>query len=260
MKLKEARIYILQTGKTFLQKNSITPEERNKCKPVVLGLIYNMSDYGLCNESKAMGSELSLKEAAMFRKLFFDKYKGIKRLHETLKESSKNTREVKSLMNRKRRFDNHLIIVEKPVDLTRSDLVRLVESALPATIIKYNNGVAIKASTVKDAEEYQQILTELDLSCEIVLDDPPLGEVFNGPAQMSVADLIKTAMYQMLPVCKEYNSQFVMSTHDDLRYYMPEESSKIFAEVLKSVMESASLSVFGGVKANVEVTIKEDFS
>lgn len=258
--IKNGEDIYIAAGRTFLQKEKISHEERKKFKPVVLGLIFNMSDYGLCNESKSIGSELSLNEAAAFRRIFFEKYQGIKKLHETLKEESLKVREVKSLMNRKRAFDNCLILVDKPVNLTNGELIKLINSALTAPVLKYNNGAAIKTSCRKEAEEYQDILTELDLSCTIVLDDPPLGEVYNGPAQMSVADLIKTAMYQMLPDCRKMNAEFVMTKHDDLTYHVLAENSETFAKALQIGMENASEKIFKGVKAAVEITIKNDFS
>lgn len=230
----------------FIGNGDISPDERKKTKPVVLGFLYNMSDQGLVRYSKTFGVSLTLQEATNKRKLFFTKYEGIKKWHEKLEEESKETRSVRSVLNRCRTFDNYILLISKPSDMTKKELNHLVESLLPGTkILKHNSGVVVPVDNEAEAKQIGSILEECGLTSKMFPDKPPLTQVYNGPCQMTSADLIKTAMVDMLPPTNQFKALFVMSTHDDLTYIVPELNCEEFKKVLEKEMQNAAVKLLG---------------
>lgn len=253
-------VYIV-SGKMFLDKENLSENERSCVKPIVLGMIYDMTDEGICQAVKPLGMDLRLVQAAEWRQMFFNKYQGIKAWQESLKREVQEKREVRSLMNRARAFDNVILMIDKPVDLSLRNLKKMIASSVPQyKMLSHQNGVILKIDSMSESEEAAAILKELDLNFKVLPDVPPPSELFNAPAQMSVADLIKTTMTDMLPHLARSQSFFTLSTYDDLTYLAPADRLDEFSHTLKNVMEEASRKVMRGTCAKVKIISGDDYS
>ncbi|MCP4023269.1 MAG: DNA polymerase I, partial [Desulfobacteraceae bacterium] len=79
----------------------ITDDLRSQAKAVNFGIVYGMSAFGLANELN-----ISRKMAASYIDNYFKRYSGVKRfIDDTIKETRK-TREVSTILGRKRRLDD----------------------------------------------------------------------------------------------------------------------------------------------------------
>jgi|GEM_PF-6740284 DNA polymerase I - 3''-5'' exonuclease and polymerase domains len=244
-------------ARLFLNNDSISREDRKKIKPVVLGLIYNMTDLGLCNYSKGFGVEITMKEAATYRTLFFNRYSGVDVYQKELARIATTNRFVESILGRKRCFDTRKVIAKRPDDLSFIDFKALVKSV--ASHVEIESDTALY--TVENESEsikLQELLFELNLSASSELCTPPLGAVYNGVAQMTCVDLIKNASVSTYPLLKN-DIQIVNTSHDDLCFLAPQKEAENFAETLKDTMENASFELFKPYKAKVSIKIGEDY-
>lgn len=70
--------------------NEVTKQDRQVAKAVNFGLLYGMAAGGLKAYSKACyGVDMSLEEASLFRKKYFESYQGIRRWHQLVAQSAR---------------------------------------------------------------------------------------------------------------------------------------------------------------------------
>lgn len=250
-------VYII-IARMFFNRDSITAEDRKKIKPVVLGLLYNMTDYGICRYSRGFGVEITMAEAATWRSLFFNRYERVESYHEELAQKSRTDRSVESILGRKRCFDTRRVIVERPDCLSHDDFDALVGSVANYSPVTNADCAIYTVDSGDEATKLQDQLFELNLETTNELADPPLGAVYNGVSQMSCVDLIKTAMSLIYPNLKRIY-QIVNTAHDDLTFIVSLKDSLVFADNLKKAMENASFELFKPSKAMVTVKIGEDY-
>ena len=250
-------VYII-IARLFLKCVSITREDRRKIKPVVLGLLYDMTDAGLCRYSKGFGVELSMAEAATWRSLFFKRYEGVARYQKELAEKVCVERYVESALGRKRRFDNRRVITERPDSLSFYDFKALIGSVGNCSSVLAGDRAIYTVENGDEAINLQDQLFELNLNALIENCDPPLGVVYNGVAQMTCVDLIKTALALIYPHLKNVY-KIVNTAHDDMSFIVSEKEAMVFADTLKRVMEAASYELFNPYKAMVDIKIGEDY-
>lgn len=250
-------VYII-IARIFFNRALITNEDRKKIKPVVLGLLFNMTDYGICRYSQDFGVEITMTEAATWRSLFFKRYERVASYHMQLTQKSRTERSVESILGRKRCFDTRNVITVRPDCLSHSDFEALVKSVPNHSALIKDDRAVYTISSGTEAIKLQEQLDELNLESTNDPGDPPLGAVFNACAQMSCADLIKGAMALIYPNLKKVY-QIVNTAHDDLTFIVSLKDSSVFADTLKKVMESASYELFKPSKATVTVKIGNDY-
>jgi len=110
----------------------VTPEMRSRAKAVNFGLVYGMSDFSL---GESIG--ISRAEAKRYIENYFDKYPGVKRYMEEIKETAKAQGYVTTLMGRRRYLPelastNHNIrsfgervALNTPIQGTAADIIKI---------------------------------------------------------------------------------------------------------------------------------------
>jgi len=85
--------------------DDVTPEMRRHAKAINFGLIYGMSSYGLTN-----ATDLTLAEAENFITTYFEKFPGVKRFLDGLREQAAEQGYVETLLGRRRYFLLNLFV------------------------------------------------------------------------------------------------------------------------------------------------------
>ncbi len=120
----------------------VTKEQRRAAKAVNFGLIYGMTPYGLTRST-----ELTLAEAEDFVKAYFEKFPGVKRYLDGIRETAARQGYVETLLGRRRYFpalkDNlgrnrklreEREAINAPVQGTAADIMKLAMNALPSAL------------------------------------------------------------------------------------------------------------------------------
>ena len=90
------------TAQSLIGKEEINKDDRKLAKAVNFGLLYGMGAKGLqVYALKSYGIEMSLEEAALYRRRFFETYPGLKRWHEReLRAWLRGDTEIRTLTDR----------------------------------------------------------------------------------------------------------------------------------------------------------------
>lgn len=167
----------LVTGKP---PEELSKTERQSAKAVNFGLIYGMGPQGLQKYAEfSYGVPMTLDEATLFCKRFFDAYKGISRWHKELKECS--AREGRTLTGRRFTF---------PHTPTLPELSNLPVQGSAADIIKKALGFLIEKIEGSDARIVAVVHDEILLECD---------EARSGEVSTLLASVMNDAAQSLLP-------------------------------------------------------------
>ncbi len=124
--------------------DDVTPEMRRHAKAINFGLIYGMSSYGLTN-----ATDLTLAEAENFITTYFEKFPGVKRFLDGLREQAAEQGYVETLLGRRRYFPNlkrgasynirqreEREAINAPIQGTAADIIKIAMLKLPDEIKK----------------------------------------------------------------------------------------------------------------------------
>jgi DNA polymerase-1 len=126
--------------------SEITPQLRRRAKAVNFGLIYGMSPYGLTR-----ATDLTLAEAENFVKTYFERFPGVERYLERIKNQAIQSGFVMTLLGRRRYFpqlsDSAKVsepararaireAINAPIQGTAADIIKIAMLRLPAAIKK----------------------------------------------------------------------------------------------------------------------------
>jgi DNA polymerase I-like protein with 3'-5' exonuclease and polymerase domains len=133
----------LITGKP---REEVTKQDRQKAKAANFGLLYGQGPPGFQKYAKNnYGVEMSLEEATEFREHFFKAYAGLKRWHFETGRKQDSTREVRTLLNRRRLLvpgeAKYTELLNTPIQGTAADITKLA-------LIKLNQLLPSKAKIV----------------------------------------------------------------------------------------------------------------
>lgn len=117
----------LITGKP---REEVTKQDRQKAKAANFGLLYGQGPPGFQKYAKNnYGVEMSLEEATEFREHFFKAYAGLKRWHFETGRKQDFTREVRTLLNRRRLLvpgeAKYTELLNTPIQGTAADITKL---------------------------------------------------------------------------------------------------------------------------------------
>ena len=125
-------------------KELVSRQERQAYKAVNLGFIYGMGAKGLqATAEMSYGIDMSLEDAALFRKRFFDAYRGIARWHRDVMNASSD--EGRTLTGRRFMFRKEAGLPERsnlPVQGTAADIIK---KALGLLVDRIDSGTKIVA-------------------------------------------------------------------------------------------------------------------
>jgi DNA polymerase-1 len=143
----------------------VTPEMRRNAKAINFGLIYGMSPYGLTRTT-----DLTLGEAENFVQAYFERFPGVKRYLEEIRERVTAEGYVSTLLGRRRYFPqleegstvNEVVrsralreAINAPIQGTAADIIKLAMLKLPAELL----AAGLKATMLL------QVHDELVLEC-----------------------------------------------------------------------------------------------
>jgi len=116
-----------------VDKDKVTKDQRRFAKTINFGVIYGMSEYGL-----EQATELSREEAARFIKQYFEKYPGVTRYLEEVREKARKDGYVETLLGRRRymgpdinspnrqvRESAERMAINMPVQGTSADIIKV---------------------------------------------------------------------------------------------------------------------------------------
>lgn len=107
-------------------QNEVTKDERQAAKAVNFGLVYAMGARGLkAYAETTYGVAMTIEEAELFRRRFFQAYSGVARWHESVKRS--NTRVARTLAGRTYRWTQTVSLTglyNFPVQGTAADIIK----------------------------------------------------------------------------------------------------------------------------------------
>ncbi|MDY6866693.1 MAG: DNA polymerase I [Chloroflexota bacterium] len=119
--------------------DEVTPEMRRHAKAINFGLIYGMSAYGLTN-----ATDLTLAEAENFIETYFEKFPGVKKYLDGIRETAAEQGYVETLLGRRRYFPNlargasynvrqreEREAINAPIQGTAADIIKIAMLKLP---------------------------------------------------------------------------------------------------------------------------------
>lgn len=125
----------------------ITPEMRRRAKAVNFGLLYGMSPFGLTRTT-----DLTLAEAEQFVKVYFEKFPGVRKYLDDVRQKAAETGYVETLLGRRRYFPmlvadakpspQHVRAraereaINSPIQGTAADIIKLAMIKLPGALEK----------------------------------------------------------------------------------------------------------------------------
>src|SRR5215213_5637894 len=91
-------------ARSLTGREEVTKDDRKLAKAVNFGLLYGMGAKGLQSYAlKSYGVEMSLTEATLYRRRFFDTYPGLKRWHDIERQAWRlGETETRTLIGRRR--------------------------------------------------------------------------------------------------------------------------------------------------------------
>lgn len=171
-------------------QNKVTPDQRRKAKAVNFGIVYGQTPYGL---SQALS--ISIDEAALYIKNYFDIHTGIKNYINEMIEMGHGKGYVETLFGTRRYLPNlksHLrflveaderIAINSPVQGTAAEILKLA-------MIELDKQLSSK-SKVESSKQPQLLLTVHD---ELVVEAP-------SKDAKEIADLVKETMENVVSLC-----------------------------------------------------------
>lgn len=156
--------------------SEVTPEQRSSAKAVNFGIVYGIGEYSL---SQDLG--ISVKEAKEYIKSYLEKYSGVRKYMENIKEQAKNDGYVKTVMNRIRyipelkssnfvtRSFGERVALNTPIQGTAADIIklamvrvykRLEKEHLAARLILQVHDELIVEAPLEEEETVKKILKE----------------------------------------------------------------------------------------------------
>src|SRR5215217_5274028 len=157
------------TAKSLTGREEITRDDRKLAKAVNFGLLYGMGAKGLQSYAlRSYGIEMSLEEATLYRRRFFETYPGLKRWHEHERRSWQlGDTETRTLTGRRRMSVEKLTDrLNAPVQGTGADGLKLALALLwkrrdecpqAVPVLVCHDEVVVECDTDK-AEEAKQWL------------------------------------------------------------------------------------------------------
>jgi len=170
----------LITGKELA---TVTPEDRQMAKAINFGLIYGMgaSKLKIYAETE-YGVVLTLKQARLFRRRFFQAYSGLRKWHQKIKTNIYDLalKEIRTLLGRRRRWSTNPGLSElfnHPVQGTSADLLKIALCDLDPAI---DGTGALLIGTVHDEVILECPLPQVERVSQI------LEECMLAPAQAAL--------------------------------------------------------------------------
>lgn len=158
-----------------IELDGVTPEMRRHAKAINFGLIYGMSAYGLTN-----ATDLTLAEAENFIATYFEKFPGVKKYLDGIRETAAKQGYVETLLGRRRYFPNlesgaaYMIrqreereAINAPIQGTAADIIKIAMLKLPGEIDKAGLGAEMLLQ-VHDELIFEVPKSELDETTKLV--------------------------------------------------------------------------------------------
>ena len=238
---------------TKKRPEEITSEERQKGKAINFGLVFLMSSQGLVRYAKSQfGVSMTLEEAELARKLYFEKYKGINAWHKQQIKLSKQLLEARTLSDRRRLFKTYRLAVDALEN--REDLRNTLEG-LGLAVREVGDKFVFTLPESRTAE-VTEVLSGVGAKFEMAPETPKGTEVVNTPVQGTGADIIKLAMVYATRRFLQYGSgKLILSNQDELIVEAPEDNIEAAAQILKDAMEDAGEHFLKVIRPPVTVKI-----
>jgi DNA polymerase-1 len=129
----EGRDLHTRTAQSLTGRQDVRKDDRKLAKAVNFGLLYGMGAKGLRSYAlRSYGVEMSLEEAALYRRRFFETYPGLRRWHEQERRAwLRSETETRTLSGRRRTDVQRLIDrLNSPVQGTSADGLKLALALL----------------------------------------------------------------------------------------------------------------------------------
>jgi len=189
------------TAQLLLDKEDITPEERNLGKIINFGVIYGMGAYRFAKEAK-----VSPEEGKKFIQKYHQRYPRIFAYLEYIKKQAIADGYVSTILGRKRHFD------------------------FASNSLRNLNDYQLKNLDLSN-------LSKLDISNA---DAQKLRAAANAPIQGSSADIIKIATIKLHnTLSSKYKARLLLQVHDELIFEVPREEIEELQPKIKTTMENA---------------------
>jgi DNA polymerase I len=172
-----------------VEKNEVSKDMRRFAKTINFGVIYGMSEYGL-----VQATELSREDASRFIKSYFEKYPGVTRYLDSLKEKARKDGYVETLLGRRRYMGPDINSANRQVrEAAERMAINMPVQGTSADIIK----VAM-INLVREMEK-QRLKSRMLLQVhdELVFEVPE-GE--EGTMQKLVKEVMESAVKLTVPV------------------------------------------------------------
>ena len=118
-----------------ISPEDVTQEQRDAAKAINFGLIYGIGPKGLMYSAKGnYGVEMSLEEAEMFRRRYFEAYSGIRAWHRKSGWELKFTNKQRTLCGRRfvwREPPSYTVFINRQVQGTAADIAKIALGRLP---------------------------------------------------------------------------------------------------------------------------------